>query len=62
MFSAPMCSSLNHNSALVKIKLILGGVDKGLMYARYVPVNHANKHARTTFKHGLYNSMVRAST
>ena len=62
MFSAPMCFSLNPNFALVKIKLILEGVDKGLMYIRYVPVNHAKVHAHTTFSHGLYNSMVCAST
>ena len=62
MFSAPMCFSLNPNSALVKIKLILGGVDKELMYVWYVPVNHAKVHARSTFSHGLYNSMVSTST
>ena len=62
MFSAPMCFSLNPNSALVNIKLFLGGVDKGLMYVQYVTVNHAKVHAHSTFSRGLYNSMVCAST
>ena len=39
-----------------------GGIDKGSMYIWYVPVFHANVHACTTFRHGLYNSIVSAPT
>ena len=38
----------------------IGGVDKASMYFWYVPVNHVP--ARTTFRHGFYNSMVYAPT
>ena len=40
----------------------MGGIDKGIMYVWYVPVNHAKVLVRTTFRHVLYNSMVRACT
>ena len=39
-----------------------GGIEKGSMYVWRVPVDHANVHALTMFRHGFYNSMVFAHT
>ena len=39
---------------LICYSLNYGGIDKGLMYVQYVPVNHDKVCSCTTFRHGLH--------